>query len=68
MVNSYHHQCVDRVGDGLRAVAWAPDGIVEATESSNGSFALGLQWHNEFHMAQDARFVRPVTALVDAAG
>ena len=67
VVNSYHHQSVDQVGAGLRAVAWAPDGVIEATESTDGGFALGLQWHNEFHMAQDARFARPVQALVDAA-
>jgi putative glutamine amidotransferase len=67
VVNSYHHQCVDEVGAGLRAVAWAPDGVIEATESTNGGFALGLQWHNEFHMEHDERFARPVQALVDAA-
>lgn len=31
-VNSFHHQAVDRLGDGLRAVGWAPDGVVEAIE------------------------------------
>ena len=67
VVNSYHHQSVGEVGAGLRAVAWAPDGVIEATESTDGGFALGLQWHNEFHMERDERFVRPVQALVDAA-
>ena len=31
-VNSFHHQAVDRLGAGLRAVAWAPDGTVEGIE------------------------------------
>jgi putative glutamine amidotransferase len=67
VVNSYHHQAVDRVGDGLRASAVAPDGTIEATESTNGAYAVGLQWHNEFHMRGDERFARPVQALVGAA-
>ena len=32
-VNSFHHQAADRLGQGLRAVAWAPDGLVEGLES-----------------------------------
>jgi putative glutamine amidotransferase len=47
MVNSTHHQAVARLGEGLRASAVAPDGVVEAIESSNGTFNLGVQWHPE---------------------
>lgn len=46
-VNSLHHQAVDRVGEGLEAVAWAPDGVVEAVEGTGDSFLLGVQWHAE---------------------
>ena len=67
VVNSYHHQAVERLGDGLRTSAVAPDGTIEAVESSNGAFTVGLQWHNEFHMRDDARYARPLQALVDAA-
>lgn len=67
VVNSYHHQAVERLGEGLRTSAVAPDGTIEAVESSNGAFALGLQWHNEFHMRDDARYARPLQALVDGA-
>jgi putative glutamine amidotransferase len=66
-VNSYHHQAVERVGNGLRPSAVAPDGTIEAVESINGTFAVGLQWHNEFHMRGDERFARPLQALVAAA-
>lgn len=45
--NSYHHQAIDRLGGGLRAVATTGDGIVEAVEESSGSFVLGVQWHPE---------------------
>jgi putative glutamine amidotransferase len=44
-VNSYHHQSVARLGDGARAVAWAPDGVVEAIEVPEApALALGVQW------------------------
>ena len=45
-VNSYHHQAVDRLGSGLRAVQWAPDGIVEAVVHEHLP-AWGVQWHPE---------------------
>ena len=46
-VNSFHHQAVDRLGRGLRAVAWAPDGTVEGIEAGGERFVLGVQWHAE---------------------
>ena len=45
-VNSFHHQAVDKLGDGLRVVARADDGTVEAIEG-DGPFMLGVQWHAE---------------------
>ena len=46
-VNSLHHQAVQRLGRGLAAVAWAPDGVVEGTESSEHSWLLTVQFHPE---------------------
>ena len=46
-VKSHHHQAVDRVGDGLRAVAWAEDGTVEALEDPDKPFVVGVLWHPE---------------------
>lgn len=46
-VNSFHHQAVKRLGKGLRAVAHAPDGVIEAIESSDCNYVLGIQWHPE---------------------
>jgi putative glutamine amidotransferase len=46
-VNSFHHQAVDRLGEGLRAVAWAADGTIEGIESEGERFVLGVQWHAE---------------------
>jgi len=45
--NSSHHQAIDRIGTGLEAVAWAPDGVVEAVEDPTRSFLLAVQWHPE---------------------
>lgn len=46
-VNSMHHQGIARVGRGLRAVASAEDGLVEALEMPTLPFVLGVQWHPE---------------------
>ncbi len=46
-VNSQHHQAVAEVGRGLRACARADDGLIEAIESEDGEFCIGVQWHPE---------------------
>ncbi len=45
--NSVHHQGIDRLGTGLRAVAWAEDDSVEGVELPGARFAVGVQWHPE---------------------
>jgi putative glutamine amidotransferase len=46
-VNTLHHQAVDQIGLGLEAVAWGPDGFVEAVEGVAHARLLGVQWHPE---------------------
>ena len=46
-VKSHHHQGFGRIGEGLREVAWADDGTVEALEDPARRFALGVLWHPE---------------------
>lgn len=46
-VNSFHHQALKRVADGLRVVACAPDSVIEAVEGTGASFLLGVQFHPE---------------------
>jgi putative glutamine amidotransferase len=46
-VKSHHHQGMGRIGDGLREVAWAEDGVVEGLEDPDKRFALGVLWHPE---------------------
>lgn len=49
VVNTRHHQGItlDMVSDRLRPTAIAPDGIVEAVESTDSRFVVGVQWHPE---------------------
>lgn len=48
MVNSFHHQVVDRTGSLFRPVAWSEDGLVEAIESTEHKPMMGVQWHPEW--------------------
>lgn len=48
-INSIHHQAVERLGAGLRVVASAPDGTIEAIEHEDVDWPLlAVQWHPEF--------------------
>lgn len=64
-VNSYHHQAADRLGRGLRAVAWSPDGVIEGVEAPGDHFAVGVQWHAEA-MTELPAHARLFSAFVDA--
>ena len=46
-VNSMHHQGIEQLGKGLRAVAVTDDGLVEAVEVPELPFVVGVQWHPE---------------------
>jgi putative glutamine amidotransferase len=73
-VPTHHHQAVDLLGDGLKAVAWEEDATIEAVEAGPSNvegwgggweaagFVLGVQWHPE--QGSDPRLF---TALVRAA-
>jgi putative glutamine amidotransferase len=55
VVDSYHHQAVQTLGEGLLAVAWAPHRVVEAIEMPDATaFVLGVQWelHEEWRHDQ----------------
>jgi putative glutamine amidotransferase len=47
MVNSMHHQGIDRLADDLQATSHAPDGLVEGVEMRGYNFGVAVQWHPE---------------------
>jgi putative glutamine amidotransferase len=67
-VNSMHHQVIDRLGPGVRAVARNHDGHIEAIEIDAAPAVLGVQWHPELmrhrsdHLALFEDLVRQVIA------
>jgi putative glutamine amidotransferase len=65
-VCSWHHQAIDRLGDGLRPIAWADDGVIEAIEHATHPWCIGVQWHPEMQL-DDADQRRLFAGLVTAA-
>ena len=68
VVDSYHHQAIERLGDGLEAVAWAAHGVIEAVEMPGAPFVLGVQWEIHEEWQQDDRMFGIWRAFVEAAG
>jgi putative glutamine amidotransferase len=66
-VNSFHHQAIRKLGDGLREVAWAPDGVIEGVELPGDGFVVGVQWHPEELVGHDRAARSLFAAVVDAA-
>lgn len=62
-VHSYHHQGIDRLGEGLVATAHTDDGLVQAFEGTGDSYLVGVQWHPE----ENAEDKRLFSGLVEAA-
>ena len=67
-VNSMHHQGVKRLGAGLVACARSADGLIEAVESPNGHWMVGVQWHPEVFEANDPHTRELFRGFVRAAG
>lgn len=51
-VNTTHHQAIDQIAQGLTISARAPDGIIEAIESRDYKFLVGVQWHSEYQNSE----------------
>lgn len=66
-VNSFHHQSVKKTAPGFNITALSPDGIVEAIESTDKSFILGVQWHPEGLVDKHPEFLKLFKALIDAS-
>ena len=59
-VNSFHHQAVKAPAPGFRISATAPDGIIEAIESTEHKSMLGVQWHPECFILNHDRCMMPL--------
>ena len=59
-VNSFHHQAVHEPAPGFRVCAVAPDGIIEAVESTEGKPIIGVQWHPECMLLGDDDTFLPI--------
>jgi putative glutamine amidotransferase len=67
VVDSYHHQAIRDLGRGLRAVARAPHGVIEAVEMPGASaFVLGVQWELHEEWQDDPRMLGLWGAFVEA--
>lgn len=66
-VNSWHHQAVKKLGDGLRVVAKADDGTVEGIVYEKARYIYGVQFHPEFYIIDNNYdFVKMFKALIEA--
>lgn len=66
-VNSLHHQGIRDLAPGLKAAAYAPDGLIEAVEVADHPFALGVQWHPENLYVDNPDMLALFRGLVEAA-
>ena len=67
-MNSFHHQAIKRLAGGLKDVAWAPDGVIEAVEMEGDRFVVAVQWHPEDLIEHDPAARSLFAALIAAAG
>jgi putative glutamine amidotransferase len=63
---SWHHQAVRKLGDGLTAVAQAPDGTIEGCELPSHPWFFSVQWHPELTAHASPTQQRLFDSLVDA--
>ena len=67
-VNSFHHQAVKQPGEGLKVVARAPDGVIEAMEWEEARWCVLVQWHPEHMVARHEHARRLFELFVQACG
>jgi len=65
-VNTRHKQSIDRTGRGLRAIAKAPDGVIEGIEDPSHPFFMAVQWHPE-NLSDSPEHLAPFKLLVTSA-
>ena len=66
-VNSYHHQAIKTLAYGLKVMAEAPDGLIEAVYMPGHRFLWAVQWHPEYSWKTDESSVMIFKAFIEAA-
>lgn len=66
-VNSFHHQAIRDLAPKLEAVAYSPDGLIEAVAMSSNPAIFGVQWHPELMFERHPEHLKPFVRLVEAA-
>lgn len=66
--NSFHHQSIKTVAPGFVVTARSTDGLIEAIESQEASFIVGVQWHPEVLAANTPSMLALFRALVEQPG
>lgn len=68
LVNSWHHQLINRLAPTLKATAHSSDGVIEAFESipdPSSSFLIGVQWHPEELHSTHAEMANLFSSFID---
>lgn len=65
LINSFHHQSIDKVAPGFKAIAQARDGVVEGIESTGDHFMFAVQWHPEMMSRENTESQAIFSAFID---
>ncbi|WP_232696063.1 gamma-glutamyl-gamma-aminobutyrate hydrolase family protein [Brevibacillus daliensis] len=65
--NSFHHQSCKLLGTNLVATAFSEDGVIEAFESTEDRYLMGVQWHPECMTKRHPMFLKLFSSFVEAA-
>ena len=63
----YHHQIIDQLGSGVKPIAFAAEGHIEAVKYEGLSWGYGVQWHPEDNYGDDAGQLEIVRRFIDEA-
>lgn len=65
--NSFHHQAVERVGEGLVVAAIAKDGVIEGLYAPGEKYCVSVQWHPEELSATNRHAQKLFASFIEAA-
>ena len=67
-INSFHHQCADKLGEGLKILATScEDGVIEGVYLDGERYLVGVQWHPERRYKESDVDLNVFKSLVEAA-